>query len=104
MKKRRAKRSWNGAKQEVIGKCKKMPPARHTAALTSSLAVVAGTPSAPITQSIASDLERRGFIVYIVVSSASEEDGVRVEAKGDIHPLHLNVTDVCIRNITRESN
>ena len=51
-------------------------------------------PGAPITQSIASDLERRGFIVYIVVSNASEEDGVRAEAKGDIHPLHLNLTDV----------
>ncbi len=52
-KKRRAKRAPNGARVEVV--------------------VVAGSPSEPITRSISLDLERRGFIVYIVCNNIEEE-------------------------------
>lgn len=60
--------------------------------------VVTGTPNAPITRSVAWDLERRGFIVYVVVLDAAEENSIRAESRNDVHPLHLNVTDVSRMN------
>lgn len=76
-----------------------MSSAEHTFTPPSDmLEVVAGTPNAPITRSVAWDLERRGFIVYVVVSDAAEENGIRAESRNDIHPLHLNVTDVSCMN------
>ncbi|KAB8611442.1 hypothetical protein FH972_025947 [Carpinus fangiana] len=57
MRKRRAKRALNGARQEVV------------------------------------DLERRGFIVYVVCGTPSEEQAVKGEGKTDIIPLYLNVAD-----------
>ncbi|KAA6416203.1 MAG: hypothetical protein FRX48_00923 [Lasallia pustulata] len=71
-KKRRARRAANGARTEVV--------------------VVAGSPHSPLTRSIALDLERRGFIVYIPVSTFSEEQLVQAESRADIHPLHLDIT------------
>lgn len=56
--------------------------------------VVAGSPHEPMTRSIASDLERRGFIVYITVSSQEEEHIVRSENRVDILPLWLDLTAV----------
>jgi len=40
------------------------------------------------------DLERRGFVVYVVVDSENEEHMIRAESKTDIIPLHLNVVNV----------
>ncbi|KAF2831515.1 DUF1776-domain-containing protein [Ophiobolus disseminans] len=71
--KRRAKRAGNGAKTEVV--------------------VVAGPPNSPITRSLSLDLERRGFIVYIVCSNMDEEQQVISEARADVRPLHLDVVD-----------
>lgn len=46
-------------------------------------------------KSIASDLERRGYIVYITVSSAEEEHVVQSENRIDIRALWLDLTTVC---------
>lgn len=56
--------------------------------------VVAGAPNQAITRSVILDLERRGFIVYVVVDSANEEHMIRAESKTDIIPLHLDVVNV----------
>jgi hypothetical protein len=73
-KKRRAKKAGNGARLEVV--------------------VVAGSPSEPITRSISLDLERRGFIVYIVCNTIEEEVLVHNESRPDIRPLMIDIVDV----------
>ncbi|KAF9736111.1 hypothetical protein PMIN02_009014 [Paraphaeosphaeria minitans] len=72
--KRRARRASNGARKEVI--------------------VLAGPPNSPIIKSLSLDLERRGFIVYIVCSDLEEEQIVHGESRADVRPLHLDVADV----------
>ena len=71
--KRRARRASNGARREVV--------------------VIAGPPNSPITRSLSADLERRGFIVYIVCSSMDEEQQVLSEARADVRPLLLDIAD-----------
>jgi NAD(P)-dependent dehydrogenase (short-subunit alcohol dehydrogenase family) len=73
-KKRRGKRAGNGARLEVV--------------------VVAGSPSEPLTRSISMDLERRGFIVYVVCNSIEEEVLVQNESRPDIKPLMVDIVDV----------
>ncbi|RDL33279.1 Uncharacterized protein BP5553_08718 [Venustampulla echinocandica] len=72
-KKRRAKRAGNGARLEVV--------------------VIAGQASEPITRSISLDLERRGFIVYVVCNTIEEEMVVQNESRPDIKPLMIDITD-----------
>lgn len=72
--KRRAKKARNGAKTEVV--------------------VLAGSPHSPLTRSISQELERRGFIVYIPVSTISEEQLIQAEKQSDIRPLNLDITSV----------
>ncbi|KAE8324324.1 hypothetical protein BDV39DRAFT_119996 [Aspergillus sergii] len=69
---RKARRAGNGARKEIV--------------------VVAGSPHEPMTKAIAIDLERRGYIVYITVSSADEEQLVQSENRMDIRPLWLDLT------------
>ena len=76
-KKRRAKRAGNGARLEVV--------------------VIAGSPSEPLTRSISLDLERRGFIVYIVCHTIEEEIQVQSESRPDIKPLMIDIVDVSYR-------
>ncbi|KAG9235411.1 hypothetical protein BJ875DRAFT_271063 [Amylocarpus encephaloides] len=71
--KRRAKRAGNGARLEVV--------------------VIAGSPSEPLTRSISLDLERRGFIVYIVCNNIEEEKQVQGESRPDIKPLMIDIVD-----------
>jgi hypothetical protein len=78
-KKRRAKKAGNGARLEVV--------------------VVAGSPSEPITRSISLDLERRGFIVYIVCNTIEEEVLVHNESRPDIRPLMIDIVDVSTATI-----
>ena len=73
-KKRRAKKAGNGARLEVV--------------------VVAGSPSEAITRSISLDLERRGFIVYIVCNTIEEEVLVQNESRPDIKPLMIDIVNV----------
>lgn len=75
-KKRRAKRASNGARLEVV--------------------VVAGSPSEPITRSVALDLERRGYIVYVVCNTIEEEVLVQNESRPDIKPLMIDIVDVSL--------
>ncbi|RDW75987.1 hypothetical protein BP5796_06808 [Coleophoma crateriformis] len=72
-KKRRARRAGNGARLEVV--------------------VVAGSPSEPLTRSISLDLERRGFIVYVVCNTIEEEMQVQNESRSDIKPLMINIVN-----------
>ncbi|KAH7123786.1 hypothetical protein B0J11DRAFT_321412 [Dendryphion nanum] len=72
--KRRARRASNGARKEVV--------------------VIAGPPNSPIVKSLSLDLERRGFIVYIVCGDMEEEQQVQGESRADVRPLHLDIADV----------
>ncbi|PVI08176.1 DUF1776-domain-containing protein [Periconia macrospinosa] len=74
LRKRRAPRASNGARKEVV--------------------VIAGPPNSPIVKSLSLDLERRGFIVYIVCSDLEEEQQVQGESRADVRALHLDVADV----------
>lgn len=73
-KKRRGRRAGNGARLEVV--------------------VLAAPPSEAITRSISLDLERRGFIVYIVCNTIEEELLVQNESRPDIKPLVIDIVDV----------
>lgn len=71
-KKRRAKRGTNGARLEVV--------------------VISGSMNEPLVRSLALDLERRGFIVFIVCDDIQEELRVQSEGRSDIRPLVINVS------------
>lgn len=62
------------------------------AGMLTCLIVVAGPPHEPMTKSIAADLERRGYIVYITVSSAEEQQIVQSENRPDIRSLWIDLT------------
>lgn len=70
--KRRAKRASNGARTEVV--------------------VISGSMSEPIVRSLALDLERRGFIVFIVCDDVQEELKIQNEGRSDIRPLMIDVS------------
>ncbi|KAG9245135.1 hypothetical protein BJ878DRAFT_582166 [Calycina marina] len=72
-KKRRAKKASNGGRMEVV--------------------VIAGSPSEPLVRSISLDLERRGFIVYVICNNFEEETAVHNESRADIKPLAIDVSD-----------
>jgi hypothetical protein len=76
--KRRAKRANNGARTEVV--------------------VIVGTPESPVVKTLSQDLERRGFVVYIVVGSAQEEEKVQTNGRVDIRPLYMDITEVGTSN------
>lgn len=67
--KRRAKKAKNGSRTETV--------------------VIAGVPGSAMVRSLAQDLERRGFIVYVVVTNDEEEKCVRQEGRLDIRSLYL---------------
>ena len=72
--KRRAKRASGGEKIEVI--------------------VLAGSPYSPFASLLALNLDRRGFIVYITVSSEAEAEAVKSLRTDDVHPLYFDSTSV----------
>lgn len=57
--------------------------------------VLAGSPHSLLTRSLAQDLEKRGFIVFVVTDTLADEQVVRGEGKTDIHPLNLDLSSVC---------
>lgn len=57
-----------------------------------------------MTRAMAADLERRGYIVYVTVSSADEEHIVQAESRVDIKPLWLDLTTVSIFRSCKDSN
>lgn len=72
-KSRRARRAHNGARLDVV--------------------VIAGSPTLPVTRSLALDLERRGFIVYIACNTVDDEAHVQNLSRPDIQPLGIDITD-----------
>lgn len=71
---RRAKKARNGGRTEVV--------------------VIAGSPTLPLTKSLSLDMERRGFIVYVVCNASEDESMVHAFARSDIRPLSIDTTDV----------
>lgn len=51
-----------------------------------------------MTRAIAADLERRGYIVYVTVTSAEEEHIVQSENRADIKALWLDLSAVSAIN------
>ena len=70
--KRRAKKSASGARTDVV--------------------VIAGAPASPITSALSLDLERRGFVVYVVANTNEDEHYVKSLTRADLLPLPLNLT------------
>lgn len=70
---RRAKKSASGARTEVV--------------------VVAGAVANPLTSALYLDLERRGFVVYVVSNTAEDEQYVRSQSRIDLLPLNINLID-----------
>ncbi|PHH67073.1 hypothetical protein CDD81_4468 [Ophiocordyceps australis] len=70
---RRAKRNRSGGRKEVI--------------------VIAGSPTLPLTKSLSLDLDRRGFIVYVVCNAAEDQRMVQTFSRPDIRPLSIDTTD-----------
>ena len=71
--KRRAKRSLSGARTDVV--------------------VVAGAVANPLTNALYLDLERRGFVVYVVASTSEDEHYIRSQSRIDLLPLNLDLVD-----------
>lgn len=74
-KRRRAKKSASGARTEVV--------------------VVVGAVANPLTSALYLDLERRGFVVYVVASTLQDEHYIRALSRADLVPLSLNLSDPC---------
>ncbi|KAF4470769.1 DUF1776-domain-containing [Fusarium albosuccineum] len=70
---RRAKRARNGGRIDVV--------------------VIAGSPTLPLTRSLSLDMERRGFLVFIVCNAAEDESMVLAMKRPDIRPLSIDTTD-----------
>ena len=56
--------------------------------------MIAGSPSLPLTKSLALDMERKGFIVYVVCSATEDQTLVQSLSRPDIRPLSIDTTDV----------
>ena len=56
--------------------------------------MIVGPATSPLTRSLALDLERRGFLVYIVVNAVEDEQIVLDESRVDIRPLLLDIGNV----------
>lgn len=72
-KKRRARRDRNGKKKEIV-------------------VLACSSFQDPLSRSLALDLDRRGYIVYITVSSTEEDSLVQSESKWDVRPLWMDLT------------
>ncbi|SPO07695.1 uncharacterized protein DNG_10390 [Cephalotrichum gorgonifer] len=55
--------------------------------------VIAGSPDLPLTKSLALDLERKGFMVYIVCGGSEDESCVQNISRPDIRSLTVDVTN-----------
>lgn len=71
--KRRAHKTASGARTDVV--------------------VVAGAVANPLNSAICLDLERRGYIVYVVSHTAEDEHYIRSHSRSDLIPLSLDLID-----------
>lgn len=60
------------------------------------MVVVAGSPALPLTRSLALDLERKGYIVFIVCNSVEDEALVHNMARTDVKALGIDIADVSL--------
>lgn len=72
-KKRRARKSSSGARTDVV--------------------VIAGAVANPLTNALYLDLERRGFVVYVVANTPEDEHYIRSQSRADLIPLSLDLVD-----------
>ncbi|THC91050.1 hypothetical protein EYZ11_009490 [Aspergillus tanneri] len=91
-KRRKARRAGNGARKEIVGTLQNNKLLHANIGLLKFEIVVVGSPLEPMTRAIATDLERRGYIVYVTVSSSEEEHIVQSENRVDIRVLWLDIT------------
>ncbi|KAK3328924.1 hypothetical protein B0H66DRAFT_506930 [Apodospora peruviana] len=70
---RRARRAGSGGRLDVV--------------------VIAGSPALPLTRSLSLDLERKGFIVFIVSNSPEDEIMIHNLSRPDIRSLTIDTTD-----------
>ena len=70
---RRAKKSPSGARTEVV--------------------VVAGAVANPLASALYLDLERRGFVVYVVAHTPEDDHYIRSQSRADLLPLHVDLVD-----------
>ncbi|KAJ2893186.1 hypothetical protein MKZ38_008927 [Zalerion maritima] len=56
--------------------------------------IIAGSPSLPLTRCLALDLERKGFIVFVVCNTIEEEMMVQNLSRPDVRPLSIDMKDV----------
>ena len=78
---RRAKRAETGGRCDVV--------------------IIAGSPTLPLTRCLSLDLERKGFIVFMVCNTPEEEMMVQNLSRPDIRPLSVDVKDVSVCLSTR---
>lgn len=71
--KRRARKAASGARTDVV--------------------VVMGAVANPLTSALYLDLERRGFVVYVVVNTGDDERFVRMQGRSDLMVLSLDLAD-----------
>ncbi|EME79634.1 uncharacterized protein MYCFIDRAFT_142354, partial [Pseudocercospora fijiensis CIRAD86] len=71
--KRRAGKSASGARTDIV--------------------VVAGAVANPLTTALYLELERRGFVVYVVANTAEDERYLRSQSRADLIPLPLDLVD-----------
>ena len=71
--KRRAPKSTSGARTDVV--------------------VVAGAVANPLTSALYLDLERRGYVVYVVANTTEDDNYIRSQSRADLVPLHLDLVD-----------
>lgn len=71
--KRRAKKLRGGGKKEIV-------------------VLACSSFHDPLTKSLALDLERRGYIVYITVSTTEEDSLIQSESRPDVRPLWIDLT------------
>ncbi|EEQ32932.1 hypothetical protein McanMca71_003661 [Microsporum canis] len=72
VKRRRARRAGTGARKEIV--------------------VISGSPHEPMARSIACDLERRGYIVFITTTSTEEQQIIESEGRDDIRSLWFDLS------------
>jgi uncharacterized protein DUF1776 len=64
--------------------------------------IIAGSPALPLTRSLAMDMERKGFIVFVICNSVEDENVVQHMSRPDVRPLSIDVTDVsCFKRISQ---
>ncbi|KAK5124143.1 hypothetical protein LTR85_001846 [Meristemomyces frigidus] len=71
--KRRARRSASGVRTDVV--------------------VIAGAVANPLTSALYLDLERRGFVVYVVANTHEDEHYIRSQSRVDLLPLNLDLVN-----------